>query len=132
MCNVPLFAHATIGRGSAKMGIPSVFWHQDVYSHAIGAEAKRRLGWLGWAVAAHAQRLERAISRNSEAVVAISDQFRPVHEQWGTPREHVHVIPNWGALDLSCSTPEHSGSSMTHYGWSNFFEACGACSTTPG
>jgi SAM-dependent methyltransferase len=76
-----------------------VFWHQDVYSEAMGEEAKRRLGLLGTALARVADRLERNIARESAAVVVIADTFVSVHERWRTPADAVSVIPNWGLLE---------------------------------
>src|ERR1035437_9117301 len=47
MCNTPLLAHALIARSCRQRHIPMVFWHQDVYSQALGVESRRRLGLLG-------------------------------------------------------------------------------------
>ena len=98
MCNVPLVAHALIKRRLLALQVPTVFWHQDVYSHAIGIEARRRLRWFGAPVAGVADRMEAWIARNASAVIAISDQFLPVHQRWGTDPERLHIIPNWGPV----------------------------------
>jgi glycosyltransferase involved in cell wall biosynthesis len=99
MCNVPLLAHAVIDRKLHRLGIPVVFWQQDVYSEAMGYEAHRRFGPLGPIVARTFGRLERQVAHRSEAVIAISDRFRAVHDRWGTPAEHLHVIANWGPVE---------------------------------
>lgn len=99
MCNVPLIAHAVIERRLRQRKVATVFWHQDVYSHAMGIEARRRLGRFGPAVANVLERLERGIARNARGVVAISDGFLAVHDRWDTPRDSLHVIPNWAPLD---------------------------------
>ena len=41
--NVPLLAHAVIALRLQRRGIPTVFWHQDIYSEAISTAAKKRL-----------------------------------------------------------------------------------------
>ena len=45
--NVPLLAHSVLARRLARRGVPMVFWHQDIYSEAIGSAARRRLPVLG-------------------------------------------------------------------------------------
>jgi len=99
MCNVPLVSHALISRQLAAHNIPTAFWHQDVYSYAIGIEARRRFGPLGLAIAYAADRTEAWIARQAETVIAISDLFLPVHERWGVEADRIHVIPNWGPVD---------------------------------
>ena len=37
--NVPLLAHSVLARRLARRGVPMVFWHQDIYSEAIGSAA---------------------------------------------------------------------------------------------
>lgn len=98
MCNVPLLAHSVANRLLRRAGVPSIFWHQDVYSSAIATAARDRLGALGVPVGALAARLEGRVARDSAAVVAISDSFVPVLRGWGVRSERIHVIPNWGAL----------------------------------
>jgi colanic acid biosynthesis glycosyl transferase WcaI len=114
MCNVPLLAHFMIERRSRRRRVPTVFWQQDVYSHAIGSEARRRLGPIGSAVAVAADRLERDIARRASAVVAIADTFLPVHDRWGTPAENMHIIPNWGPLDEITPRDRHNSWAHRH------------------
>jgi glycosyltransferase involved in cell wall biosynthesis len=114
MCNVPLVAHALIKRGLLTRKIATVFWHQDVYSHAIGLEARRRLGIVGGLIAHTADRTEAWIARDARAVVAISDHFLPVHERWGTKPETLHVIPNWGPLDDVVPHPRNNSWAVEH------------------
>jgi glycosyltransferase involved in cell wall biosynthesis len=114
MCNVPLVAHALIERKLKATGIRTVFWHQDVYSHAIGVEARRRLGPVGAVIARTADRLERNIARRADAVVAISDQFVPVHRRWGVGDAKVHVVPNWGPLDEISPRPRDNEWAREH------------------
>ena len=98
MCNIPLLAHAVAAALVRAAGIPMVFWHQDVYSSAIGDAARRRLGVLGGPIARVADGIERAIARSSAHVVPISEAFLDVLSRWGVPETNITVIPNWAAL----------------------------------
>jgi glycosyltransferase involved in cell wall biosynthesis len=75
-----------------------VFWHQDIYSEAIGNAARAHLGGLGRVPARVADRIERRIARRSAAVVAISPTFLERLETWGVA-DKATVVPNWAPLD---------------------------------
>ena len=96
--NVPLVAHAVLARHLTRRGIPMVFWHQDIYSEAIGNAARARLPVLGHLVARLANHLERTIARRSHAVVAISPTFLERLGTWGVAGKTT-VIPNWAPID---------------------------------
>jgi glycosyltransferase involved in cell wall biosynthesis len=96
--NVPLLAHAVLARRLARRGIPMVFWHQDIYSEAIGVAARRRLPVLGDFVARVAERLERTVARRSAAVVAISPTFLERLSKWGVGHKAT-VVPNWAPIE---------------------------------
>ena len=84
---------ASLGRG-----VPMVFWHQDIYSEAIGSAARRRLPVVGELVARLAERLERTIARRSEAIVAISPTFLERLAAWGVD-DKTTVVPNWAPIE---------------------------------
>jgi glycosyltransferase involved in cell wall biosynthesis len=98
--NVPLLAHSILARRLARCGVPMVFWHQDIYSEAIGSAVRRRLPFvgLGALVGRLAERLERTIARRSAAVVAISPTFLERLAAWGVADKSV-VVPNWAPID---------------------------------
>lgn len=106
VCNVPLLCHFLLALLQRR--VPMVFWHQDVYSQAIGDEAVRRLGTAGRPLARVADRMERAITARSAACVVIADTFLPVHERWGTS-ERVTVIPNWAPVEELRPRPKDNG-----------------------
>jgi colanic acid biosynthesis glycosyl transferase WcaI len=99
MCNVPLFAHAAIDARLHRAGVPTVFWHQDVYSDAIGSHARQRLGAPGAPIAWAADKIERRIADRSGAIIAISDSFLDVYQRWALPTSKIVVIPNWQPID---------------------------------
>jgi colanic acid biosynthesis glycosyl transferase WcaI len=96
--NVPLLAHSVLARRLSRCGVPMVFWHQDIYSEAIGSAARRRLPVVGAWVARVAERLERTIARRSGAIVAISPTFLHRLAAWGVADKAV-VVPNWAPID---------------------------------
>lgn len=101
--NIPLLAHLVVAWHLRRRRIPMVFWHQDVYSAAIGAAARRRLPGVGAVVARLAEAAERTVARWSGAVVAISPAFLEPLTAWGVADRSV-VVPNWAPLD---ELPEH-------------------------
>jgi colanic acid biosynthesis glycosyl transferase WcaI len=95
--NVPLLAHSVLARRLARRGVPMVFWHQDIYSEAIGSAARRRLPVVGAWIGRVAERVERRIARRSGAVVAISPTFLDRLAEWGVVDKAV-VVSNWAPL----------------------------------
>ncbi|MGP0030234.1 MAG: glycosyltransferase family 4 protein [Acidimicrobiales bacterium] len=108
--NVPLLAHAVLSVRLRHHRIPMIFWHQDIYSSAIGAAAIRRLPRLGPLIAWAAEQTERTIARSSAAVVAISPTFLDKLTSWGVA-ERTTIIPNWAPLN---EIPRHE----RHNAWS--------------
>jgi glycosyltransferase involved in cell wall biosynthesis len=96
--NVPLLAHAVLARRLTRAGVPMVFWHQDIYSEAIGSAARRRLPVVGALVARLADRLERTIARRSVAILVISPTFLDRLAAWGVD-DKATVVPNWAPID---------------------------------
>ncbi len=98
LSNVPLLAHTVLARQLSRRGIPMVFWHQDIYSEAIGVTARRRIPVAGHFVAWAAEHAERNIARRSVAVVAISPTFLERLSEWGVA-EKTTIVPNWAPID---------------------------------
>jgi colanic acid biosynthesis glycosyl transferase WcaI len=98
MSNVPLIAHAIIARHLTRKRIPMVFWHQDIYSEAIAATARKRRPFLGRIVGGVAGRVERSIARASAGIVAISPTFLERLGSWGVSHKTI-VVPNWAPID---------------------------------
>ncbi len=96
--NVPLLAHSVLARRLSRCGVPMVFWHQDIYSEAIGSAARRRLSVVGAWVARLAERVERTIARRSGAIVAISPTFLDRLAAWGVVDKTI-VVANWAPID---------------------------------
>ncbi|HEY1828203.1 MAG TPA: glycosyltransferase family 4 protein [Acidimicrobiales bacterium] len=98
LSNVPLIAHSIIARHLSRKRIPMVFWHQDIYSEAIAATARKRLPVVGRMIGALAERVERRIARRSAGIVAISPTFLEKLSAWGVADKSI-VVPNWAPID---------------------------------
>ena len=99
LSNIPLLAHAITMVMLRARGVPTIFWHQDVYSAGIGNAARRRLPIIGRAVGWIAELIEARVARSSRAVIPISIRFVPKLEAWGVPTDRITVIGNWGPVE---------------------------------
>jgi glycosyltransferase involved in cell wall biosynthesis len=99
-CNVPLFAVAKMRRYFERRGQRWLFWHQDIYSLAIGAEATRKLAApLAALTRRTVERMEARQVASAHAVVAITDAMTAQYRSWGLDARHATVIPNWAPID---------------------------------
>jgi colanic acid biosynthesis glycosyl transferase WcaI len=114
LSNVPLLSLLLVTTALNVRRIPYVFWQQDIYSDAITIIARRKLGPLGAVVGWLARRCERRIARGAAAVVAISDTFIGQLDDWDVPRDSIHVIPNWAAIDEMPLRSRDNGWARSH------------------
>jgi len=96
--NTPLDAQQMLITEARALSAQFVFWVQDV----IGVATKRILSGKSRLVAAtvgsYYERLERRLLSSSDALVVITEDFRPLFNSWGVATE-THVIENWAPLD---------------------------------
>lgn len=97
--NVPLFAQATVARWCERRQVPWVFWLQDIYSIAAGAEAVKRSATAGRVLSRGFESLERSLLRKSRHVVPITEDFVEHLAGWGIDRARCSVIENWAPLE---------------------------------
>jgi glycosyltransferase involved in cell wall biosynthesis len=97
--NAPLDTQAVIHKAARACGARFVFWLQDIYSEAIGRFLPATFPLIGNAVARRYQRLEFGLLRQSDHVVAITDDFVPYLRQNGIAPGRISVIENWAPLD---------------------------------
>lgn len=97
--NTPLDVQAKLQAVCRKLGVPFVFWLQDIYSVGIARVLRQRMPVVGAPVAWYYRQLERRLLRRSDAVIAISEDF--VRElDWGeSDCPPIYVIPNWAPID---------------------------------
>ena len=91
-----------------------VFWLQDVYSQAIDRLVGRRIPIGGRALSRWFARMEGSLLRHADAVIAISDDFRPHLDAWRVPEEKVTIQPNWAPLDDVKPLPKSNSWSQVH------------------
>ncbi|HYO26216.1 MAG TPA: glycosyltransferase family 4 protein [Lacipirellulaceae bacterium] len=97
--NTPSIPQRRLVRHCRRRGIRHYFWVQDIYGIAAYSLLKRRIPVLGHAVGRYFMHLDRQSARGSDALVVITDDFRPVFEGWGVPSDRIHVVHNWSPLD---------------------------------
>ena len=91
-----------------------VFWLQDIYSQAIDRLVGQRVPVGGRALSRWFARMEGSLLRGSDAVIAISEDFRPHLEAWRVPEERVTIQPNWAPLDDVTPMPKSNPWSKVH------------------
>jgi colanic acid biosynthesis glycosyl transferase WcaI len=112
--DTPLFAQHMILRACRRRDIPFVFWLQDLSSVAMQLEAERRLRLAGPAVGRALVGLERRMLDRSDAIVAISEDFRATLLEWGLPAGKVRVIENWAPVNELPVRPRDNDWSRRH------------------
>jgi len=113
-CNNPLDAQNVIQRFCAGNNIKFLFWLQDLYSIAITDILRRKFSFAGRLVGLWYRLLERRLLRNSDGVIAISQDFLAQLEAWSVPTDRVQVIPNWAPLDAISPRPKRNPWSELH------------------
>ena len=112
--NAPLVSQRGIVARANRLGLPFVFWQQDVYSVAMRQELEKRLPVVGRLAGDQLVALERRLAHRSAALVAISDDFRPILESWRLPPAKVHVVENWAPLDELPGLPRENAWAREH------------------
>ena len=97
--NAPLDVQAAALEAARGTGAAFVFWMQDVYSEAIDRIMRRKVPGLGYLVALRFRALERRLLRQSDVIVVITDDFRPLLARWDVAPGRVVTIQNWAPLD---------------------------------
>jgi len=112
--NTPTEAQSQILKASRIIQARFVYWLQDFYSIAVTVLLRRKIGLLGAPIAWFYRLLERQQLRNSDAVVAITDDFVPLAAFWSGSRAKVTVIENWAAIDDFPLLPKANAWSCEH------------------
>jgi colanic acid biosynthesis glycosyl transferase WcaI len=112
--NTPTEAQSRILKASKIMQARFVYWLQDFYSIAVTVLLRRQIGVLGAPIAWFYRFLERHQLRNSDAVVAITEDFVPLAASWSGSKTKVTVIENWAAVDDIPLLPKANAWSCKH------------------
>ena len=96
--NAPLSAQQRLMRTCQTMRTPFIYWLQDLIGEATRRILGKKLGLVGTMTGRYFQALEGRLLNNSDAVIAIADDFVPIVEAMGVQRHCVQVIENWAPL----------------------------------
>jgi glycosyltransferase involved in cell wall biosynthesis len=97
--NTPTEAQKAIITACKAGRIRFVYWLQDFYSIAVTTLLSKKLGVAGAPIGWYYRRLERGQLRDSDAVVAITDDFVLRASAWAGDKAKVSVIENWATLE---------------------------------
>lgn len=97
--NTPLDSQKIIMRACSQVGTKFIFWLQDVSGLAAMKLLSRKIPVLGSLVGWYHIQLERHMLRTSHQVVLISEDFKPIVQEWQVDLKLIKVIPNWAPLD---------------------------------
>jgi len=97
--NTPSLPQKRLAQHCRQNNIRHVFWVQDIYGVAAYKLLKKKLPILGHVVGQYFMSLDRASARWSDAVVVISEDFKPIITSWGVRPERIHVVHNWSVLE---------------------------------
>jgi putative colanic acid biosynthesis glycosyltransferase WcaI len=95
--NTPIEIQAAIQKLCRHSGIPFLFLLEDVYSIGVKSVLSK-MRPIGDLIAARYALLERKVVRQSDGIVAISDDFRDLVLDWGVDPSRIAVIENWGVI----------------------------------
>ena len=97
--NTPIDIASRLARLCRRRSVPWIYWLQDLYSVAIDRYFGRKVPLLGPLVSLHYARKERRLLGSARFVVAISEGFLPIIEQFVGKRNNIVMIENWAPLD---------------------------------
>ncbi len=97
--NMPVEAQAAALAAAQRTGSRFVFWLQDILSIAAMQILGRKLPGVGHLVGWYYRYLEQRSLCDSDAVVAISEDFLPILHDWGVEPTRATVIRNWSPVD---------------------------------
>jgi len=106
--NTPLDAQHTLLAACRAQRIPFVFWLQDLLGVATHRVLRKKLPVIGELIGRRYLRRERNLLRHSDAVVMITEDFRPILRKWNVPDGGLHVIENWAPLDEMPERPRNN------------------------
>ncbi len=112
--NAPLDVQRHLLRAARAHDIPFVFWLQDVIGIAAHGLLRRKLPVAGALIGRYYMALEARMLRQSDAVVMITEDFRPLLARWGVRDAKMTTIENWAPLAELPLLPRENPWSRAH------------------
>jgi colanic acid biosynthesis glycosyl transferase WcaI len=112
--NNPLLSQQALLRSCKGLGIPFIFWQQDIYSVAMTRIATARYPLIGRWIGRYFSRLEASMLRRSDAVIPISDDFLSALRAWKVRPDRITVIENWAPIDEMPTAPRDNAWAKEH------------------
>ena len=97
--NSPLDSQRIIMHACTQDGIKFIYWLQDLLGLASMKMLGSKFPVLGKIVGWYHINLERRMLRSSHQVVLISEDFKPIIQDWQISPDVIKVIPNWAPLE---------------------------------
>lgn len=111
--NSPIAIQAAIQKTCRGSGTPFLFWLEDVYSIGIKSVLSKA-PVIGASIAAGYALLEHRVARQSNGIVAISEDFRDLAVEWGVDPARIAVIENWGVIPPDPLPPKDNDWAAQH------------------
>ena len=111
--NTPIEIQAAIQKICRRSGTPFLYWLEDVYSIGIKSVLSK-IPLIGNLIATRYALLERNVARQSDGIVAISDDFRDLAVGWGVAPGRIAVIENWAAIPAGPPPPRDNDWAARH------------------
>ncbi len=97
--NTPLDSLNRLSAACKRLSIPFVFWLQDVISVATKQVLSKKLPIVGQLIGSHYARMERRLLHQSDRILLITEDFRPIMSKWGIDSSKCHVLENWAPIE---------------------------------
>ena len=111
--NTPIEIQAAIQKSCRCNGTPFLFCLEDIYSIGVKSVLST-MPLVGDLIAFRYTRLEHQVARQSNGIVAISDDFRDLVISWGVDANRVAVIENWGPMPVDPLPPKDNDWAARH------------------
>jgi glycosyltransferase involved in cell wall biosynthesis len=105
--NTPTEAQSKLVIACQKSDVAFYYWLQDFYSLAVEKLVSSKSKLLGKVLGLYYRRLDKTQFKAARGIVAISEDFAPIlTEEFGVPRDKIHVIPNWAPVEQMPELPK--------------------------
>lgn len=112
--NTPLITQSVLLRKAQGSDIRFVFWLQDILGIGILHALRKKMPFPGNLIGHYFIQKEYALLKQSDAVIAISEDFLSVLSRAGVAADKSRVIRNWAPLDELPLAPKSNEWSVRH------------------